>query len=64
MWLVRVDNGFAVFGLVVDDAGVVVEAAPIARWAEGRRGREVVRYFRGRGAKVSWKEIDDEVQGQ
>lgn len=58
MWLVRVDNGFAVFGLIVDDAGFVTEAAPIAKWSEGRRGRDVVRYFRERGAKVTWRAID------
>lgn len=55
-YLVRVDcpaNPDAVFSFEVED-GVVVEAAPICRWAVGKRGREVVAYWRRRGATVTW----------
>lgn len=59
-WLVRVVQPHAVFGLVVFD-GLIIEAAPIAAWAVGRRGRQVVRYFRDRGAEVQFIPIEDAV---
>ena len=49
--LIRVTLPHAVFGLVVR-GGVVVEAAPIARWSLGMRGRNVVSYYRARGGVV------------
>ena len=52
-WLVRVEQAHAVFAIIVGPDGVVTEAAPIAGWAKGKRGREVVKYFRERGAKVT-----------
>jgi hypothetical protein len=45
---------YATFGIAVS-AGVVVEAAPIARWTLGRDEREVAGYFRRRGAEM-WPE--------
>jgi len=42
---------YATFGIAVC-GGVVVEAAPIARWALGRDERGVAGYFRRRGAKI------------
>lgn len=39
----------ATFGLIVS-GGMIVEAAPIARWAVGRGEREVAGYYRRRGA--------------
>lgn len=53
-YLVRVESDFAVFGFVVKNRVVTRECAPIAKWAIGRRGREVVDYWRKRGAKVTW----------
>lgn len=41
--------GWATFGLIVD-AGRVVEAAPICRWAVGEQERTVADYLRRRGA--------------
>lgn len=55
-YLVRVDSGFACFGLVVDD-GIVTRCAPITRWALGKAGRDVVAYWRRRGASVTWTEV-------
>lgn len=40
---------FATFALVVRD-GLVVDAAPIARWSIGRRELDVADYYRRRGA--------------
>ncbi len=40
----------ATFALIVRD-GLVVDAAPIARWSIGRREREVADYYRRRGAE-------------
>lgn len=40
---------YATFGLRVD-GGVVVEAAPIARWAVGLPEARVAAYFRKKGA--------------
>lgn len=39
----------ATFALAVE-RGVVVQAAPIARWAVGKREHEVAAYLRKRGA--------------
>lgn len=40
---------YATFGLAAEN-GVVVEAAPIARWAAGRGEREVAAYYKRRRA--------------
>ena len=34
--LYLVDTGFACAGVVVNEAGIVVETAPIYRWARGK----------------------------
>lgn len=47
----------ACFGLEVTDDGWVIEAAPIAAWTIGRRGRQVVGYYRQRGGRVSWVQV-------
>lgn len=49
--LIRVVLPWAVFGLIVED-GIVVEAAPIAAWATGKSAREVLAYYKGRGARL------------
>lgn len=41
---------WATFGLGVR-GGVVVEAAPIARWCVGKPEQQVAAYWRGRGAR-------------
>lgn len=51
--LIRVALSGRVFGLLVVD-GVVVEAAPIARWTVGRKARWVWDYFVARDATVTW----------
>jgi len=48
--VIQVSLPHATFGLVVHD-GWVVDAAPIARWAIGKRERYVADYFRRRGAR-------------
>jgi hypothetical protein len=50
MYLVHVELSEACFGFEVNDQGVIVNAAPIARWTLGRRGRQVVAYYRRREA--------------
>ncbi|MDH2424768.1 hypothetical protein [Sphaerisporangium sp. TRM90804] len=40
---------WATFAVVVAD-GLVVDAAPIARWSIGRRERDVADHYRRRGA--------------
>lgn len=40
---------YATFGIAVRD-GVVVDAAPIARWAIGKSERRVADYYRRKGA--------------
>lgn len=54
MWLVRVDVPFACFGFEVA-GGHVVRAAPVAGWMVGKRGAEMVTYWRSRGATVTWE---------
>lgn len=53
LWRIDWPQGRAApcFGLVVTD-GVVMEAAPIARWAAGQNIRRVARWFYERGAAV------------
>lgn len=43
---------YATFALVVRD-GVVVRAAPIARWAVGRPEDEALEYYRRKGGSVA-----------
>lgn len=56
MWLVRVELPWACFGFEVTDDGWVIQAAPVAAWTVGRRGRQVVAYY-CRGDRVSWQQI-------
>jgi hypothetical protein len=49
MW-VWVSLDYATFGIEVRD-GVVVDAAPIARWAIGKPEQYVADYYRRKGAK-------------
>jgi hypothetical protein len=55
MWLVQVELPWACFGFEVTSDGWIIEAAPIAAWTVGRRGRQVVAYYRSRGGRVSWE---------
>jgi hypothetical protein len=57
MWLVRVELPRACFGFEVIDDGWVIQAAPLAAWSIGRRGRVVVHYYRQRGGRVSWQQV-------
>ena len=41
---------YATFGIAAEN-GVVVDAAPIARWAVGKQERFVADYFRRKGAR-------------
>ncbi len=49
--VVSVDLPYACFGLIIE-RGIVVEAAPIAGWATGKPAREVLEYFKRKGAKL------------
>lgn len=62
-YLVRIELAWACFGFVVSD-GVVTKAAPISKWAVGKRGRYVVDYWRSRGAAVIWTEVEWRTQQQ
>ena len=44
-------------GFEVTDDGWVIQAAPVAAWTVGRRGRQVVTYYRQRGGRVSWQQV-------
>lgn len=48
MWI-RIALPYAVFGIKVE-GGVVVDAAPIARWTVGKSERYVADHYRCRGA--------------
>lgn len=48
--LIRVSQGPYCYGLIVRD-GIVVWAAPVARWAVGEDEWKVARYLRQRGAQ-------------
>ncbi len=39
------------------DDGWVIQAASVAAWTIGRRGRQVVGYYRQRGGRVSWQQL-------
>jgi len=51
---VRVESDFATFGFSVF-RGNVIQSAPIGRWMIGKPGRDMVNYWRARGATVTWK---------
>lgn len=51
-YLIRVDSGFACFGLVVDGELRVTRAAPIAKYAVGWPAGKAKSYFRDRGFEV------------
>lgn len=55
--LLRVDSGFACFGLVFT-RGVCTRAAPIAGWCVGKGWREVASYWRRRGAGTLFYDDD------
>lgn len=46
MRLVRLDVGYACAGLIVDSRGIITEAAPIFKWAIGKRFADVRRWRR------------------
>ena len=58
MWL-QITYRKACFGIREED-GVIVEAAPIARWTLGKTKREVVKYFRRKGGRVRYLDQDAE----
>ena len=46
-------------GLICDDEGKVIEAAPIVKWARGKHYLDVIQYFQMKGNLIgyeSWKE--------
>lgn len=49
-----VDTGYAYFGLVVDDQSIVVDAAPIAKWAIGKDIAKILQWNK----IISYKEIN------
>ena len=51
--LVRVVAPHFVAGLLIDDCGVCSHAAPILKWAIGRKRDGLSAYFRGKGWKAS-----------
>jgi hypothetical protein len=57
VWLVRVELPGACFGFEVTSDGWVIQAALIAAWTIGRRGRAVVACYRARGGQVGWQQV-------
>jgi len=50
-----VRTGMVTFGLVLDpDTYRVIEAPPVARKSVGRSAGSAARYWRARGASVTW----------
>lgn len=54
---IRVTLSYACFGLEVED-GIVTEAAPIARWAVGKRVEDVKAYWSRKSQLEDWEEIN------
>jgi hypothetical protein len=55
--LVRIEATYLCCGVIVDDAYVVTEAAPILRWSVGKHCREIKRFLERKGAFVGWQVI-------
>lgn len=55
-----IDVPWACFGLIAQN-GVVIEVAPIAKWANGKTTEEVLGYFRRKGGKVElvWRKEEE-----
>jgi len=49
--VISIDLPYACFGIIVEN-DIVIEAPPIAKWATGKSAREVLLYFKGKGAKI------------
>lgn len=44
--IVRVEAPHFVAGIILNEAGICIEAAPILRWAVGKRREELLPYFK------------------
>jgi hypothetical protein len=56
--LIRIVSTNFCCGIVIDENYIVIEAAPILRWATGRHCREVKRYLERKGKFISWARVD------
>ena len=50
---VRIETRYAVFGLTVQD-GLVIDAAPIARWTIGERMVDVAKHYQKQRATFTY----------
>jgi len=51
--LYYISLSYATFGLIVEK-GIVIEAAPIAKWTLDKPIDEVIRYFTKKGGTIKW----------
>ncbi len=47
----------SLLGFEVTSDGWVIQAAPIAAWTVGKRGRAVVAHYRQQGGQVTWRQV-------
>lgn len=57
--LVRVTTTYFCAGLVTNDQGIVIEAAPIMKWAKGQHYTRVLEYYRRKNTLKEFWEIED-----
>jgi hypothetical protein len=57
--LVRVTTTYFCAGIVTDAQGIVVDAAPIVRWAMGKHYTRVIDYFKRKNTLEEYWEIED-----
>jgi len=50
MALIWINTTYFCAGVVIDDSGIVIEAAPILKWAIGLKINEVIR-------RMKWKNV-------
>jgi hypothetical protein len=49
---------YATFGLIVEK-GIVIEAAPIAKWTLDKQIDVVTKYYEKKGAKIEWSCLEE-----
>lgn len=54
MNLFWIDIGYACFGAIVDNSGIVIDVAPIGKWMKGKNINDIISWVRKKRGTVIW----------